>query len=137
MKGIKWALLGLMGLGIILLAWSFIPGVWHRLFTYPRYEKEVVELAKLRREPSSQIDLTTYQGAMHVHSYLSHDSRGTLVDLVSAAKKSGIDFIFLTDHPRGDIDTLPKGFRGFHDGILIEPGTEKQGFVLGHWVRLS
>jgi hypothetical protein len=128
MKWIKWALLGFFGLVIILLIGAFVPGIWHRLFTYPRYEKEVAELAKLRREPTSQINLSTFRGAMHVHSYLSHDSRGTLVDLVSAAKKVGLDFIFLTDHPRGDIDTLPKGFRGFHDGVLIEPGTEKQGF---------
>ncbi|NEW85509.1 MAG: hypothetical protein GZ094_24535 [Mariniphaga sp.] len=59
---------------------------------------------------------------------MSHDSKGTLNDLVSAAKSDGIDFIFLTDHPRGNIDTIPKGFKGNYDGVLIEPGSEKQGF---------
>jgi hypothetical protein len=130
MHWIKSAVFGFLGLGLLLLAWAFVPGIWHRLFTYPRYEKEVAELAKLRKEPFSKINLATFRGAMHVHSYLSHDSRGTLVDLVSAAKKGGIDFIFLTDHPRGELDTLPKGFHGFHDGVLIEPGTEKQGFCV-------
>jgi hypothetical protein len=128
MQWIKRSIIGFLGLVILLLVWIFAPGIWHQLYTYPRYEKEVEELAKLRKEPANLIKLSTFRGAMHVHSYLSHDSRGTLVDLVSAAKKDGIDFIFLTDHPRGDIDTLPKGLRGFHKGVLIEPGSEKQGF---------
>jgi hypothetical protein len=113
---------------VLLLIILFTPGIWHRLVTYPGYEKEVLELAKLRKEPANHINLNTYRGVMHVHSYLSHDSRGTIDDIIPAAKKDGIDFIFLTDHPRGDIDTLPKGYRGYYDGVLIEPGTEKQGF---------
>ena len=112
----------------LLLITLFSPGIWHRLVTYPRYEKEVAELAKLRKEPAHQSNLNTYRGVMHVHSYLSHDSRGTVDDIIPAAKKDGIDFIFLTDHPNGDIDTLPKGYHGYYDGILIESGTEKQGF---------
>lgn len=115
-------LLGLLSIGL------FAPGIWHHWVTYPGYENEVKALAKLRKEPTAQINLKTYRGVMHVHSYLSHDSQGTLDDLVSAAKKDGINFIFLTDHPHGDFDTLPKGYRGLHDGVLIEPGTEKQGF---------
>ncbi len=66
---------------------------------------------------------------MHVHSYLSHDSEGTLNDLVSAAKSDGIDFIFLTDHPRYQLDTFPRGYQGNFDGVLIEPGSEKHGYV--------
>lgn len=113
---------------VLLLIILFTPGIWHRLVTYPGYEKEVLELAKLRKEPANHVNLNTYRGVMHVHSYLSHDSRGTIDDIIPAAKKDGIDFIFLTDHPHGDIDTLPKGYRGYYDGVLIEPGTEKQGF---------
>ena len=113
---------------VLLLIILFTPGIWHRLVTYPGYEKEVEELARLRKEPANQSNLNTYRGVMHVHSYLSHDSRGTVDDIIPAAKKDGIDFIFLTDHPNGDIDTLPKGYHGYYDGILIESGTEKQGF---------
>ena len=72
--------------------------------------------------------LNTYRGVLHVHSYWSHDSEGTLSDLIPAAKYAGIDFIFLTDHPRGNIDTVPRGYKGYYDGVLIEPGSEKQGF---------
>jgi len=65
---------------------------------------------------------------MHVHSYLSHDSEGTIYDLTTAARADGISFIFLTDHPRFDLDTIPKGYHGNYDGVLIESGSEKQGF---------
>ncbi len=127
-KIIKRLLLLLSGFLVLLLLITFTPGIWHYWVTYPSYDREVSELQKFRREVLSQTKLNTYRGVLHVHSYLSHDSRGTLDDIIPAAKKDGIDFIFLTDHPHGDIDTLPKGYRGMHDGVLIEPGTEKQGF---------
>jgi hypothetical protein len=111
-----------------MLAVLFVPAFWHHWVTYPRLERDVNEMQKLRKEPVALTRLHTYRGVLHVHSYLSHDSKGTLNDIISAAKTDGIDFIFLTDHPRGDIDTIPKGYTGYHDGVLIEPGSEKQGF---------
>ena len=127
-KVIKITLQSITGLLIILLIIAFAPGIWYHWVTYPSYEREVTELAKLRKEQVPITKLNTYRGVMHVHSYLSHDSKGTLYDIIPAAKADGIDFIFLTDHPRFDLDTLPKGYRGMHDGVLIEPGSEKSGF---------
>lgn len=125
---IKYLLLTFLGLILITLIILFSPAVWRHWVTYPRLEKEVNGFQKLRKEPAILTTLNTYRGVLHAHSYLSHDSKGTLNDLVSAAKSDGIDFIFLTDHPRGNIDTIPKGFKGNYDGVLIEPGSEKQGF---------
>ena len=125
---IKYLLLTILGLILITLIILFTPAVWHHWVTYPQLEKEVNAFQKLRKEPTILTTLNTYRGVLHAHSYLSHDSKGTLNDLVSAAKSDGIDFIFLTDHPRGNIDTIPKGFKGNYDGVLIEPGSEKQGF---------
>ena len=125
---IKYLLLTLLGLILITFIILFTPAVWRHLVTYPQLEKEVNEFQKLRKEPAILTTLNTYRGVLHAHSYLSHDSKGTLNDLVSAAKSDDIDFIFLTDHPRGNIDTIPKGFKGNYDGVLIEPGSEKQGF---------
>jgi len=105
-----------------------MPALWHRFVTYPRLEKQIKELKKLRKETSIITPLTTYRGVMHTHSYWSHDSEGTLNDIIPAAKNAGIEFVFLTDHPRGDIDTIPRGYNGYYEGILIEPGSEKQGF---------
>jgi len=125
---IKYLLLTILGLILITIIILFTPAVWRHWVTYPRLEKEVNAFQKLRKEPAILTTLNTYRGVLHAHSYLSHDSKGTLNDLVSAAKSDGIDFIFLTDHPRGNIDTIPKGFKGNYDGVLIEPGSEKQGF---------
>jgi len=125
---IKYLLLTILGLILITLIILLTPAVWHHWVTYPQLEKEVNAFQKLRKEPVIRTTLNTYRGVLHAHSYLSHDSKGTLNDLVSAAKSDGIDFIFLTDHPHDNIDTIPKGFKGNYEGVLIEPGSEKQGF---------
>jgi hypothetical protein len=127
-KAFKYLAICISGLLILLLLVLFTPALWRHFFTYPQLEKEVKEFGELRRETGKFTELNTYKGVLHVHSYWSHDSEGTLLDLIQAAKYAGIDFIFLTDHPRGNIDTLPRGFKGYYDGILIEPGSEKQGF---------
>jgi hypothetical protein len=127
-KILKYLLLTIAVCILIALLVLFSPALWHRLFAYPRLEKELNELSKLRKQTPKLTDLNTYRGVMHVHSFWSHDSEGTLHDIVSAAKSDGIDFVFLTDHPRGNIDTIPRGYKGYFDGVLIEPGSEKQGF---------
>lgn len=125
---LKYFVLAVSGLLLIALFGLFAPAVWHGLVTYPRLEKQVNEFQKLRKETASLTKLSTYRGVLHVHSYWSHDSEGTLSDIIPAAKNAGLDFVFLTDHPRGNLDTLPRGYHGFYDGILVEPGSEKQGF---------
>ena len=127
---IKYLFILIPGLIILVLMVIFIPPIWRYWITYPTLVKQVNELSKLRREPPVITELKTFRGVMHVHSYWSHDSEGTLFDIIPAAKHSGVDFVFLTDHPRGNIDTLPRGYKGYYDGILIEPGSEKQGFAV-------
>ena len=127
-KAFKYLAICASGLLLLMFLVLFTPALGRHFFTYPQLEKEVKELGELRRETSEFTKLNTYRGVLHVHSYLSHDSEGTLFDLIPAAKYAGVDFIFLTDHPRGNIDTLPGGYKGYYDGILIEPGSEKQGF---------
>lgn len=119
----------LLGLILILLIIGFAKPLWRNMVTYPRLEKEISEFNKLRKDTPETTKLKTFRGVMHVHSYLSHDSEGTLNDLVSAAKSDGIDFIFLTDHPRYNLDTFPRGYHGMYDGVLIESGSEKHGYV--------
>lgn len=116
---------GLLAVVILIVAG---PAFWRNLITYPRLEEAVAKFNNLRKEPDTDPLFNTYRGVMHVHSYLSHDSEGTLTDIIPAAKNAGIDFIFFTDHPRFDLDTFPHGYNGFYDGILIVPGSEKQGF---------
>lgn len=112
-------------LGLII---ALAPPVWRHLFTYPNFEKQVIEFQKLRKETPNLTHYKVYRGVLHAHSFWSHDSEGTLTDLIPAAKKAGLEFIFLTDHPHGNIDTIPRGYHGNYDGVLIESGSEKQGF---------
>lgn len=118
----------LSGIILILLVVFFISPLWRHWVVYPRLDRQVAEFQKKRKEPQPTSSLKTFRGVAHAHSYLSHDSEGTLYDLTTAAKADGIDFIFLTDHPKHDLDTIPKGYHGNFDGVLIESGSEKQGF---------
>jgi len=126
-KILKYTLIAVTGIFLALIV-AFAAPLWRHWVTYPQLEKKVFEFQKLRKEPAILIQLNTYRGVMHAHSYLSHDSKGTLTDMIPAAKYTGLDFIFLTDHPKFDQDTIPKGYHGNYDGVLIEPGSEKQGF---------
>ncbi len=121
---ILWTLIILFAVILVALA----PSLWRHWVTYPRITKEIAAFEKLRKESVPVTSLNTYQGVMHVHSFWSHDSEGTLFDIIPAAKSNNIDFIFLTDHPHGNSDTLPRGYHGWYDGVLIEAGSEKQGF---------
>lgn len=103
--------------------------VWNHMAVYPHNREYVAELQKLRKEPANRTGLNVYRGVMHLHSFLSHDSEGNLNDLIPAAKFNGIDFMFLTDHPRFTLDTFPRGYHGTYDGVIIKPGSEKHGFV--------
>ncbi|MFA5819131.1 MAG: PHP domain-containing protein [Bacteroidales bacterium] len=127
-KILKYLLFSILGFILFVLLMLLAPAVWRHWITYPQLEKQGNKFQKLRKEPASLTKLNTYRGVLHVHSYLSHDSKGTLYDIIPAAKIDGIDFIFLTDHPHGDIDTFPHGYKGYYEGVLIEPGSEKQGF---------
>lgn len=125
---LKYIFLSILAVVLLLVLYLFAPGIWRRWVTYPHIQKQSQAFQALRKEPPVLTGLNTYRGVMHVHSYWSHDSEGTLNTIIPAAKKIGIDFIFLTDHPHGNTDTFPRGYQGSFDGVLIEPGSEKQGF---------
>ena len=129
LKTLKYLILCLVLVIVLTFAWFVAKPLWNHWVIYPRLQESVAELQQLRKEPLPKTNMDVYRGVMHLHSYLSHDSEGTLLDLIPAAKKNGIDFMFLTDHPNYQLDTFPKGYNGFYDGVLIVPGTEKFGFV--------
>ncbi len=83
------------------------------------------DLAAIRRqvEPSvSRAELIPLRTVFHVHSKYSHDSDGSISDIVSAAKKNGISVIFLTDHTNPEIFThCPEGEI---DGVMLIRGEE-------------
>jgi hypothetical protein len=71
-----------------------------------------------------------YRANLHVHSSLSHDSRGTIEEIVSAAKTLGTSILMFTEHPSDKYDYFKDGHRGMKDGVLLVPGAETGGFLV-------
>lgn len=70
------------------------------------------------------------RGAYHVHTTRS-DGRGTLDEVVSAAKAAGLQFVVVTDH-----NVLTAEEQGYRDGVLVVEGTEVST-AYGHVVALG
>ena len=100
------------------------PSWWRHWVVYPRLEKEQAELSTKRKTPQKFIELNDYKGILHTHCYWSHDSRGVIGEIIPAAKKAKLNFIFFSDHPHAKLDTFPRAYNGIYDGIVIVPGTE-------------
>jgi hypothetical protein len=73
---------------------------------------------------------TEYRANLHVHSLLSHDSRGTLAEIVAAAKTVGTRVLLFTEHPADHYDYFKDGHQGTKDGVLLVPGAETKGFLV-------
>ncbi len=106
------------------------PAAYRHVFVYPRLEREAERLAAMRNTNAAPPPLQDFRGVMHAHTYWSHDSRGTLPQILAAAQQAEIDFIFFTDHPRADLDTFPRPFQGRFGHVLIVSGAEKRGLLV-------
>jgi hypothetical protein len=70
-----------------------------------------------------------FRANLHVHSALSHDSRGKIEDIVAAAKRVGTRVLMFTEHPSDRYDYFKDGHQGLRDGVLLIPGAETDGFL--------
>ena len=66
---------------------------------------------------------------LHVHSAFSHDSRGTIEEILAAAKATGVRVIMFTEHPADHYDYFKDGHQGVKEGVLLIPGAETGGFL--------
>lgn len=73
-----------------------------------------------------------FKGVIHCHSKYSHDSHGTKKEIIQAAKRTGMNFLIMTDHPSPK--AIPRGIKGWHDGILFLVGAE---LSQGGWGMLA
>ncbi len=82
------------------------------------------ELAALPAAPAPPAvpGLTPYKGVVHVHSHLSHDSRGDDDEIMRAARSAHLDFVMMTDHNSPAI--FESGTTGERDGVLVIRGAE-------------
>ena len=67
-----------------------------------------------------------HRANLHVHSHWSHDSVGTIEEIVAAAKQTGTSVVMFTEHPADHYDFFVDGHRGVRDGVLLMITTENK-----------
>ncbi|MCY2957724.1 MAG: hypothetical protein NT107_11885 [Planctomycetota bacterium] len=75
--------------------------------------------------------LFDWKGIVHCHSYLSHDSKGTIPEIAAACTAAQIDFLVMTDHQTDA--SIRDGQRGVVGDTLFLVGCEQrspQGTIL-------
>ena len=90
----------------------------------------VAKLRAERRETPRAGTLRDFRANLHVHSAFSHDSRGTIDEIVAAAKAAGTSVLMFTEHPAATYDFFKDGHQGMRDGVLLIPGAEMKGFLV-------
>lgn len=114
----------LIGLSLIYL---FSGSLYRKWIVYPRLEQSRQAIWDSYKKPAEVIPLSEYTGVMHAHSFWSHDSRGSLKEILDGANQADLDFIFFADHAHAKQDTFPRSFHGIFDGVIFEAGTETSG----------
>jgi len=84
-------------------------------------ERQAIEMPRPLRDVRANL---------HVHSELSHDSRGKIEEIVAAAKRAGTEVLLFTEHPSKEKDFYLEGHRGLRDGVLMIPGAEMKGMLV-------
>lgn len=90
----------------------------------------IQSLAKLRKDLPRTGPYKEYRANLHVHSAFSHDSRGTLEEIVAAAKRAGTEILLFTEHPAPHYDFFKDGHQGIRDQVLLIPGAEMNGMLV-------
>lgn len=67
---------------------------------------------------------------LHAHSYLSHDSVGTIKEIVQAAHATNVKVIMFSNHPAESYDYFSDGEHGMHEGVLLIRGAETGGMLV-------
>ena len=92
--------------------------------------KAILALKSQRQDIARRGPYKEFRANLHVHSSLSHDSRGTIEEIVAAAKAVGTQILMFTEHPSERYDYFKDGHRGMRDGVLLIPGAETNGFLV-------
>lgn len=89
----------------------------------------IAALKTQRREVQLVSGFEDVRTLLHVHSAFSHDSRGTIDEIIAAAREVGVRVIMFSEHPASHYDYFVDGHRGIRDGVLLIPGAETGGFL--------
>lgn len=92
--------------------------------------KAVLQFKSDRQDVSRPGPLREYRANLHVHSAFSHDSRGKIQDIVTAARAAGTSILMFTEHPASHYDIFVDGHQGSRDEVLLIPGAETKGMLV-------
>lgn len=92
--------------------------------------KEIAALQAQRQQAARPGPYADYRANLHVHSLLSHDSRGSVAEIVAAAQAVGTRVLLFNEHPAEHYDYFSDGHKGMKDGVLLVPGAETKGFLV-------
>jgi hypothetical protein len=92
--------------------------------------KRIIALRDMRRPVQLSTGYQDYRAILHAHSYLSHDSVGTIEEILAAAKATDVNIVMFTNHPATTYDYFEDGDRGVQDGVLLIPGAESGGMLI-------
>lgn len=85
--------------------------------------REALEALRSQRRSLPAVDgFTEFRGVIHTHTGLSHDSGGTMAEILTAAQVARLSFLIITDHYTPRI--YSEGFEGFKNSILVLRGVE-------------
>jgi hypothetical protein len=91
--------------------------------------ERIEALKNQRREVSLASGYDDVRAVLHVHSAFSHDSRGTIEEILAGAKEAGVRVIMFSEHKASHYDYVDDGHQGMRDGVLLIPGAETEGFL--------
>jgi len=90
-----------------------------------RFDRDRAALArKVRRVV---VPYPFVRGTFHMHSNLSHDSPGTVPEIIAAAKATGTRIVGFTEHPSRQINVIEANVKGWKDGVYFLAGVEGDG----------
>lgn len=106
------------------------PSIFERLSAQhlERFDRERAALAARMRPVAAPYPLV--RGTFHMHSRLSHDSKGTPAEIIAAAKATGTRVVGLTEHPSETMDVIAENIKGWHDGVYFLAGVEESHVLL-------
>jgi hypothetical protein len=111
-----------LAIGATGLTALFVAGRWSIRASSRRLRESLERLQHGRKELPPVPGLLDLKGVIHVHSSLSHDSRGAPEEILRAARQADLQFVMTTDHNTHRIFT--EGLQGRFDDLRIIRGAE-------------
>lgn len=89
----------------------------------------IASLKPQRQKVSLVSGYQDVRAVIHAHSAFSHDSRGSIEEILAGAKEAGVRVIMFSEHPSSKYNYFVDGHRGMQQDVLLIPGAETGGFL--------